>query len=137
IASVGNEMFLTIDHVISEYLTPYILSAEHIKMMQCLYFDAMLTNLGITNLCDEVLLVSKVAGFHIKMIASPAQLAVECDDDEMAQWLKIFISQKKHFLANNTQDNMIINEFDNGDIDKNSTIINPLVTKRKGRPETK
>ncbi|CAG8747198.1 2785_t:CDS:1, partial [Cetraspora pellucida] len=34
-------------------------------------------------------------------------------------------------------DNMIINEFDNGDIDKNSTIINPLVTKRKRRPETK
>ena len=38
ITSVSHEVFPEIDKVMSEYLTPHILSVECIKMAQCLYF---------------------------------------------------------------------------------------------------
>ncbi|CAG8668004.1 4204_t:CDS:1 [Cetraspora pellucida] len=58
------------------------------------------------------------------------QLAVECEDNEMEQWLKSFINQKKRFLAQNE-------EPEDSEKENNSTIVNPLITKCKGKPETK
>ena len=40
ITSVSHEVFPEIDKVISEYLTPHILSAKRTEMAQCLYFTA-------------------------------------------------------------------------------------------------
>ena len=40
ITSVGNDLFPEIDKVMSNYLTPHILSAEYLEMAQCLYFIA-------------------------------------------------------------------------------------------------
>ena len=40
IISVSHEVFPEIDKVMSEYLTPHILSAERTEMAQCLYFTA-------------------------------------------------------------------------------------------------
>ena len=40
ITSVSHEVFPEIDKVMSEYLTPHILSAERTEMAQCLYFTA-------------------------------------------------------------------------------------------------
>ncbi|CAG8668959.1 2853_t:CDS:2, partial [Ambispora gerdemannii] len=40
ITSVGRDLFPAIDKVMSEYLTPHILSAERLEMAQCLYFIA-------------------------------------------------------------------------------------------------
>jgi hypothetical protein len=40
ITSVGNDLFPEIDKVMSNYLTPHILSAERLEMAQCLYFIA-------------------------------------------------------------------------------------------------
>ncbi|CAG8727683.1 22871_t:CDS:2 [Dentiscutata erythropus] len=90
IASVGSKVFLTINHIISEYLTSYILSAKHVEIAQCLYFDATLMNLEGINSYNEdesignhfiedvynarqILvksIIAKVAEFHIKIIAS-------------------------------------------------------------------
>ncbi|CAG8693178.1 5378_t:CDS:1, partial [Cetraspora pellucida] len=49
----------------------------------------------------------------------------------------MFIDQKKHFLASSKKDKVAINEFANSDNENNLTIINLLITKYKGRPETK
>lgn len=38
ITSVGNDIFPEIDKIMSKYLTPYILSAERLEMVQYLYF---------------------------------------------------------------------------------------------------
>ncbi|CAG8702618.1 15106_t:CDS:2, partial [Cetraspora pellucida] len=46
IASVSSELLPAVDHILSEYLTPQILSIERIEMVQCLYFDATLANLA-------------------------------------------------------------------------------------------
>ncbi|CAG8553833.1 6830_t:CDS:2 [Dentiscutata erythropus] len=124
----------------------------------------------------QVMLVSHVAGFHIKMIASrwycdskkemtnnlnvifvnehavpvrrskygklwglaqqATQLVVECNDNEMSQWLKTFIDQKKRLLASNNEDET--NEPDSGNnAKKNLEIANPPVTKHKGRSANK
>ncbi|CAG8787121.1 14900_t:CDS:1, partial [Dentiscutata erythropus] len=48
-----SEIFSTIDHILSEYLTPHILFIEHIEMAQCLYFDAILADLTIVELDDK------------------------------------------------------------------------------------
>ena len=40
ITSVGHELFSEVDKLMSTYLTPHILSAEHMEMAQCLYFNA-------------------------------------------------------------------------------------------------
>ncbi|CAG8497429.1 6070_t:CDS:2, partial [Cetraspora pellucida] len=56
-------------------------------------------------------------------------LAVQCDNNEMAQWLKSFIDQKKQFLKNNKKTNHSEQE--------NLAVANPLVTKCKSRPEAK
>ncbi|CAG8667993.1 4203_t:CDS:1, partial [Cetraspora pellucida] len=54
IASVGSEVLPAIDHILSEYLTPQILSIEHIEIAQCLYFDVTLANLAtLIRLDDE------------------------------------------------------------------------------------
>ncbi|CAG8641550.1 4293_t:CDS:2, partial [Racocetra fulgida] len=42
IAPVGSEIFPAIDQTMLEYLTPHILSVEHVEMAQCLYFNATL-----------------------------------------------------------------------------------------------
>ncbi|CAG8635410.1 2863_t:CDS:2, partial [Dentiscutata heterogama] len=129
---------------------------------------------------DSVLLVSKVAGFHIRIIASrwycdnkketidqskvifinehaiqiqqnqptliipqpnvvphsvatTTQLAVECYDNKMAQWLRTFINQKKQFLENKRSSDEV-NESEKED---STTIANPPVIKHRERPETK
>ncbi|CAG8844390.1 29747_t:CDS:2, partial [Gigaspora margarita] len=53
ITSTGSEIFSSIDHIISEYLTSYILSAKRVEMAQYLYFDAMLTNLRVIDSYNE------------------------------------------------------------------------------------
>ncbi|CAG8770381.1 16929_t:CDS:1, partial [Cetraspora pellucida] len=58
------------------------------------------------------------------------QLTVECKDNEMEQWLKSCINQKKHFLTQNE-------EPEDSEKENNSTIVNSLITRRKGRPKTK
>ncbi|RHZ58027.1 hypothetical protein Glove_379g13 [Diversispora epigaea] len=40
ITSVDNDLFPQIDKIMFKYLTPHILSAEHLEMAQCLYFTA-------------------------------------------------------------------------------------------------
>ncbi|CAG8802852.1 30118_t:CDS:2, partial [Gigaspora margarita] len=59
-----------------------------------------------------------------------AQLAVECNNNEMAQCLKTFIDQKKHFLTNNQKDDKSTNKSDYSEEEDNSSIINLLVTKQ-------
>ncbi|CAG8676319.1 23012_t:CDS:2, partial [Racocetra persica] len=57
IASVGSEIFPTIDHILSEYLTLQILSAECIEIAQCLYFNAILvdqTMIGLDSDNDNI-----------------------------------------------------------------------------------
>ncbi|CAG8606204.1 9319_t:CDS:2, partial [Racocetra persica] len=44
---------LTVDQILSEYLSPHILSVEHIEMAQCLYFNAVLTNMTIISSDDK------------------------------------------------------------------------------------
>ncbi|CAG8744668.1 13346_t:CDS:1, partial [Dentiscutata heterogama] len=61
------------------------------------------------------------------------QLAVECDDDKIAQWLRIFINQKKQFLENKRSSDKV-NESEEED---SSTIANSPVIKHRGRPKTK
>ncbi|CAG8561411.1 4024_t:CDS:2, partial [Cetraspora pellucida] len=86
-------------------------------MAQCLYFDAKITKLGridsynkdenisdkfIENIYDarQILFKSLVA----KVVA---QLAVDCDDNEMAQWLRTFINKKKQLLEESNQNGMM------------------------------
>ncbi|RGB25106.1 hypothetical protein C1646_675850 [Rhizophagus diaphanus] len=38
ISTVSQDLFSEVDKIITEYLTPQILSAEHMEMAQCLYF---------------------------------------------------------------------------------------------------
>ncbi|CAG8757922.1 1602_t:CDS:1, partial [Dentiscutata heterogama] len=57
-------------------------------------------------------------------------LAVETDDNEMKQWLRVFINQKKCSATNNNNEMSIDKEND-------LEITNPPVTKHKGRSETK
>ncbi|CAG8782900.1 3460_t:CDS:2, partial [Racocetra persica] len=45
IASVSSEVLPAVDYILSEYLTPQILSIEHIEMAQYLYFNVILANL--------------------------------------------------------------------------------------------
>ncbi|CAG8849629.1 15876_t:CDS:1, partial [Racocetra persica] len=59
-----------------------------------------------------------------------AQLAVDCDDNEMIQWLRTFINQKKHCLTQT-------DECENSDKENDLTVANLLITKHKGRPGTK
>ncbi|CAG8444885.1 16132_t:CDS:2 [Cetraspora pellucida] len=86
--------------------------------------DAITTN----NLC--------AAAWHSKFgkiwsfARQAVQLAVECEDNKIKQWLKSFINQKKHFLAQNEEPK-------DSEKENNSTIVNPLITRCKGRPETK
>ncbi|CAG8451032.1 15957_t:CDS:2 [Racocetra fulgida] len=53
IVSVSSEIFPTIDHILSEYLTLHMLSIERIEMAQCLYFDTILADLTMVGLDDE------------------------------------------------------------------------------------
>ncbi|CAG8789977.1 10037_t:CDS:2, partial [Racocetra fulgida] len=65
-----------------------------------------------------------------------AQLAIEYNDDKMAQWLRTFIDQKKRSLANNKRDEMVTDEFNDNE-NNEPAIANPPISKRKGRSETK
>ncbi|CAG8485068.1 14311_t:CDS:2 [Cetraspora pellucida] len=65
-----------------------------------------------------------------KPLIMPHSLVVETDDDEMKQWLKAFIDQKKCSATNNNNEMSIDKEND-------LKITNLPVTKHKGRPETK
>jgi len=47
ITTVSQDMFPEIDKIMSEYLTPQILSAERIEMAQCLYFSPNKVELNI------------------------------------------------------------------------------------------
>ena len=38
ITPISQDLFSEVDKIMSEYLTPQILSAERIEMAQCLYF---------------------------------------------------------------------------------------------------
>ena len=53
ITSVGHDLFPEIDKQMTQYLTPHILSAEHLEMSQCLFFIASQVQLDINN-TDEV-----------------------------------------------------------------------------------
>ncbi|CAG8823417.1 36919_t:CDS:2, partial [Gigaspora margarita] len=53
IVSVGSEIFPAIDQKILEFLTLHILSVEHVEMAQCLYFNTIMTDLGIIDLNNE------------------------------------------------------------------------------------
>ena len=53
ITSVGHDLFPEIDKQMTQYLTPHILFAEHLKMSQCLFFIASQVQLDINN-TDEV-----------------------------------------------------------------------------------
>ena len=53
ITSVGHDLFPEIDKQMTQYLTPHILSAEHLEMSQCLFFIASQVQLDIDN-TDEV-----------------------------------------------------------------------------------
>ncbi|CAG8578910.1 5485_t:CDS:1, partial [Cetraspora pellucida] len=65
------------------------------------------------------------------------QLAVDYDNNnEMAQRLREFIKKKKHSIRNN-ENKMPSTRFNNCDNESNLEIANPLVTRHKGRPETK
>ncbi|CAG8595444.1 16296_t:CDS:2, partial [Cetraspora pellucida] len=64
------------------------------------------------------------------------QLANECDDNKMSQWLRAFIDQKKQHL-DNKQNEITNNECDKGDKNYDLVISNPSITKYKSRPETK
>ncbi|RHZ86139.1 hypothetical protein Glove_54g116 [Diversispora epigaea] len=58
-ANIGNDLFPKIDKVMSKYLTPHILSAEHLEMAQCLYFTTSKVEYDI----NEDLSVSVTDGF--------------------------------------------------------------------------
>ena len=53
ITSVSHDLFPEIDKQMTQYLTPHILSAEHLEMSQCLFFIASQVQLDINN-TDEV-----------------------------------------------------------------------------------
>ncbi|CAG8791415.1 23684_t:CDS:2, partial [Dentiscutata erythropus] len=53
IASVSSEILPAVNHILLEYLTPQILSIECTKMVQCLYFDAVLVDLTVIGLDNE------------------------------------------------------------------------------------
>jgi len=54
ITSVGHDLFPDVDKQMTQYLTPHILSVEHSKMAQCLYFIATQVQLDAVNTYDEV-----------------------------------------------------------------------------------
>ena len=54
ITSVGHDLFPNIDKQMTQYLTSHILSAEHSKMAQCLYFIVTQVQLDAVNTYDEV-----------------------------------------------------------------------------------
>ncbi|CAG8838870.1 10028_t:CDS:2, partial [Gigaspora margarita] len=158
IASVGSEIFPAIDREMSEFLTPHILSVERTEIAQCLYYNAVLVDLAIvysysdykdeipqslTMPCSVTTSNRSAAIRRSKygelwgLARQAAQIAVECNNNEMVQWLNTFIEQKKQFLASNNKDEIMINEFDNNAKDDDLEIINPSVTKRKGRSKTK
>ncbi|CAG8653406.1 6249_t:CDS:2, partial [Racocetra fulgida] len=56
-------------------------------------------------------------------------LAVQCNDNEIVQWLKTFIDKKKQFLENGQKTNDSKKE--------NLAVANLPITKRKGRPKIK
>ena len=53
ITSVGHDLFPEVDKQITQYLTPHILSTEHLEMAQCLYFIANQISFDI-NTYDKV-----------------------------------------------------------------------------------
>ena len=53
ITSVGYDLFPEVDKQITQYLTPHILSTEHLEMAQCLYFIANQISFDI-NTYDKV-----------------------------------------------------------------------------------
>ncbi|CAG8778506.1 20152_t:CDS:2, partial [Racocetra persica] len=113
IASIGSEVLSAVDHILSEYLTSQILSIERIEIAQYLYFDVILANLTtLIRLDGENEITTnnlRAAAQHSKfdeiwgLAWQAVQLAVECEDNEMEQWLKSFINQKKHFLVQNKE----------------------------------
>jgi len=56
IKSVSNDLFPKIDKLMSEYLSPHILSAERLEMAQCLYFIANKVESNITEVICPFLL---------------------------------------------------------------------------------
>ncbi|CAG8559815.1 1963_t:CDS:2, partial [Racocetra persica] len=154
ISSVGNEIFPTVDQILSEYLTPHILSVERIEMAQCLYFNAnvVFSNKGSSQaqqsqtipLIPQQFTVPPSVATSSRCAATrrskfceiwglarqAAQLAIDCDDNEMIQWLRTFINQKKYCLTQT-------DECENSDKENDLTVANPPITKHKGRPGTK
>ena len=57
IKSIGNDLFPNIDKLMSEYLTPYILSAKRLEMAQCLYFIANKIESDITEVIKFILYI--------------------------------------------------------------------------------
>ncbi|CAG8625346.1 12563_t:CDS:2, partial [Cetraspora pellucida] len=48
-----NEVFPSIDHIMSDYLTLHIFSAKRIEIAQCLDFNTTMTNFEIVNSYNE------------------------------------------------------------------------------------
>ncbi|CAG8623240.1 6091_t:CDS:2, partial [Cetraspora pellucida] len=60
------------------------------------------------------------------------QLVVDCNDEEIAQWLRVFIDQKKRLSSNSNKDNLSTNRSDDDNNSNSFIVANLLTNKRKG-----
>ncbi|CAG8578948.1 17809_t:CDS:2 [Cetraspora pellucida] len=63
IKSVGHDLFPAVNEIMLKYLTPHILSAEHMEMAQCLYFNVNKMDSNILDNYNEDVDIDLTDGF--------------------------------------------------------------------------
>jgi len=65
ITSVSHDLFPEVDKLMSNYLTPHILSAERLEIAQCLYFIASKVESDIIEVIGPKLLLSSDSEIYL------------------------------------------------------------------------